>query len=188
MSYYPDISSGSTRSSVNLVTPVPKEANISATPRGHYPLALMMMREIHFHHSAISSPVHIYINLFLVDSTPTPALQRIHAPHFLYHNSNPSFNPMADTKESSTPVVEKTASIGHDEFAGTIETPELATADITYDRNGIKGILRSPFVCGAAMLASFGGFSFGYGTSRHARSAILYNLHIPHAQIKASSL
>lgn len=43
------------------------------------------------------------------------------------------------------------------------EAPEFADVEISYDSNGIKGILNSPFVCGAALLASFGGFSFGYG-------------------------
>ncbi|CAJ0547449.1 Ff.00g042030.m01.CDS01 [Fusarium sp. VM40] len=33
---------------------------------------------------------------------------------------------------------------------------------ISYDNNGISGILRSPYVFGAALLASFGGISFGY--------------------------
>lgn len=40
-----------------------------------------------------------------------------------------------------------------------------ADAPINYDVDGIKGIVRSPYVLGAALLASFGGFSFGYGTS-----------------------
>lgn len=37
------------------------------------------------------------------------------------------------------------------------------TAIISYDSNGLGGIVRSPYVLGAAALASFGGFSFGYG-------------------------
>ncbi|KAL6406878.1 hypothetical protein AUP68_09688 [Ilyonectria robusta] len=36
------------------------------------------------------------------------------------------------------------------------------TAIISYDSNGLGGIVRSPYVLGAAALASFGGFSFGY--------------------------
>lgn len=39
---------------------------------------------------------------------------------------------------------------------------EQSTAPISYDNNGISGIIRSPYVFGAALLASFGGFSFGY--------------------------
>lgn len=41
-----------------------------------------------------------------------------------------------------------------------------ADAPINYDSDGIKGIVRSPYVLGAALLASFGGFSFGYGKAR----------------------
>ncbi|KAM5344354.1 hypothetical protein ACJ41O_012891 [Fusarium nematophilum] len=37
-----------------------------------------------------------------------------------------------------------------------------STAIISYDNKGIGGIVRSPYVFGAALLASFGGFSFGY--------------------------
>lgn len=33
---------------------------------------------------------------------------------------------------------------------------------ISYDSHGISGIIRSPYVFGAALLASFDGFSFGY--------------------------
>ncbi|KAL2410963.1 High-affinity glucose transporter [Exophiala dermatitidis] len=36
------------------------------------------------------------------------------------------------------------------------------TTEISYDNTGISGIVRSPYVFGAALLASFGGFSFGY--------------------------
>lgn len=41
-------------------------------------------------------------------------------------------------------------------------THEQSTATISYDNKGISGIIRSPYVFGAALLASFGGFSFGY--------------------------
>ncbi|KAI1054499.1 hypothetical protein LB506_010703 [Fusarium annulatum] len=37
-----------------------------------------------------------------------------------------------------------------------------AEAAIEYDSNGLSGIVRSPYVLGAATLASLGGFSFGY--------------------------
>lgn len=36
--------------------------------------------------------------------------------------------------------------------------------EVQYDHAGIRGILHSPYVFGAGLLASFGGFSFGYGT------------------------
>ncbi|OAP61254.1 hypothetical protein AYL99_03455 [Fonsecaea erecta] len=62
-----------------------------------------------------------------------------------------------DAKGPTTPA----ESTNHEEYV------ELANhvlhADLTYDKEGIGGILRSPFVFGAALLASFGGFSFGYG-------------------------
>ncbi|KAK2600063.1 hypothetical protein QQS21_005227 [Conoideocrella luteorostrata] len=35
-------------------------------------------------------------------------------------------------------------------------------AELSYDNRGIASIARSPYVFGAALLASFGGFSFGY--------------------------
>lgn len=37
-----------------------------------------------------------------------------------------------------------------------------SSVEISYDSNGIGGLWRSPYVFGAALLASFGGFSFGY--------------------------
>lgn len=33
---------------------------------------------------------------------------------------------------------------------------------LNYGNNGLRGILQQPYVCGAAFLASMGGFSFGY--------------------------
>ena len=71
---------------------------------------------------------------------------------------------MADHKDVSASNVDNDPSYAHNEHK-TDEIRELATLDITYDSNGIKGFLHSPFVCGAALLASFGGFSFGYGRS-----------------------
>lgn len=54
----------------------------------------------------------------------------------------------------------------HDKAAIT-DGPEhlengVSNSEISYDNNGISGIVRSPYVFGAALLASFGGFSFGY--------------------------
>ncbi|KAH7136747.1 hypothetical protein B0J13DRAFT_677587 [Dactylonectria estremocensis] len=45
-----------------------------------------------------------------------------------------------------------------------VEDAEIrhGTEIISYDANGLSGIVRSPYVLGAAALASFGGFSFGY--------------------------
>ena len=46
---------------------------------------------------------------------------------------------------------------------------------VSYDNSGITGIIRSPYVFGAALLASFGGFSFGYGREppSHAVATLL---------------
>ncbi|KAM0213629.1 hypothetical protein ACHAQD_009282 [Fusarium lateritium] len=57
----------------------------------------------------------------------------------------------------------------HDVKADHLETPtahspngEVIFEDVSYGPNGIRGIMASPFVFGAASLASLGGFSFGY--------------------------
>lgn len=42
----------------------------------------------------------------------------------------------------------------------------ILSAQVQYDNGRIKDLVRSPYVFGAAMLASFGGFSFGYGKQR----------------------
>ncbi|CAI7636566.1 unnamed protein product [Penicillium manginii] len=73
---------------------------------------------------------------------------------------------MAETNDESTPSanklgVAKHESFAHDEHAKD-SAPEFADIDISYDSSGLKGIFNSPYVCGAALLASFGGFSFGY--------------------------
>ncbi|KAJ5675955.1 hypothetical protein N7462_008852 [Penicillium macrosclerotiorum] len=68
---------------------------------------------------------------------------------------------MSDTKDLSALTAGKDASFAHCEHTRD-DVPELATLEITYDESGIKGILKSPYVCGAALLASIGGFSFGY--------------------------
>lgn len=59
--------------------------------------------------------------------------------------------------------IHEKAETAHKEHAGE-ENLAFATEQITYDGSGLKGIIKSPFVFGAAVLASFGGFSFGYGT------------------------
>ena len=53
-------------------------------------------------------------------------------------------------------------SISHEEYNG-VQIQEVMERKLEYDTNGPAGILRSPYVFGAALLASFGGFSFGYG-------------------------
>lgn len=54
------------------------------------------------------------------------------------------------------------ANISHSEF-GSQRRGNLVV-HVEYDKEGLGGIIRSPYVFGAALLASFGGFSFGYGT------------------------
>ncbi|KAM0550290.1 hypothetical protein ACHAPJ_008960 [Fusarium lateritium] len=54
----------------------------------------------------------------------------------------------------------------HDKAANS-DGPEhledgITNTELSYDDNGLAGIIRSPYVFGAALLASFGGFSFGY--------------------------
>lgn len=51
----------------------------------------------------------------------------------------------------------------HDEFADESFLVMLSEP-VTYDDNkGIRELIHSPYILGAALLASFGGFSFGYG-------------------------
>jgi hypothetical protein len=52
----------------------------------------------------------------------------------------------------------------HDEYTGaaTTEPGVLLAEHVSYGPNGIRGIASSPYVFGAAFLASLGGFSFGY--------------------------
>lgn len=63
--------------------------------------------------------------------------------------------------------METKESLGHGKASDSqIEDSEIQVqvgAVISYDSNGLAGIVRSPYVLGAAALASFGGFSFGYG-------------------------
>lgn len=39
-----------------------------------------------------------------------------------------------------------------------------AVENVSYGPSGLKGLFTSPYVFGAAILASMGGFSFGYGS------------------------
>ncbi|KAK0661330.1 Hexose transporter HXT10 [Lasiodiplodia hormozganensis] len=44
----------------------------------------------------------------------------------------------------------------------TADLPDLMAEEVSYGRSGLRGLIDSPFVFGAAFLASLGGFSFGY--------------------------
>lgn len=41
--------------------------------------------------------------------------------------------------------------------------PVQSEVDLQYGKSGLRGLLDSPYVFGAAFIASMGGFSFGYG-------------------------
>lgn len=62
-----------------------------------------------------------------------------------------------DTNTKTDPV--QVDNVEHHEIQGSYSKSD---PNIDYDINGISGIIRSPYVFGAALLASFGGFSFGY--------------------------
>ncbi|PLB48585.1 MFS monosaccharide transporter [Aspergillus steynii IBT 23096] len=53
------------------------------------------------------------------------------------------------------------ASVAHNEYASDHALAVL-TAPVRYDNGQLRDITKSPYVFGAALLASFGGFSFGY--------------------------
>ena len=44
----------------------------------------------------------------------------------------------------------------------TAEFPDKLAEEVSYGSKGIRGLASSPYVFGAAFLASLGGFSFGY--------------------------
>lgn len=84
--------------------------------------------------------------------------------------------------------VEKRGVIEHPEHVEIADklTHHVAEEELRYSQGGIKGILKSPYVFGAALLASLGGFSFGYGNTP---SSIIPNLSlISQSQIKVSYL
>lgn len=66
--------------------------------------------------------------------------------------------------EDKTDDIGKPASSSHDEHANTGQDTFRPT-EIDYNDNSYFGTSHSPFVFAAALLASFGGFSFGYGMS-----------------------
>lgn len=65
------------------------------------------------------------------------------------------------SEDKSSP---KTLPFDHDEYADETILATLSTPVAYEEDKGIKGLANSPYVFGAAFLASFGGFSFGYGT------------------------
>lgn len=73
---------------------------------------------------------------------------------------------MGNPNDTRDVAERKQSDIQHAEFR-RLSVDHLA-AHVDYDNKGISGIIRSPYVFGAALLASFGGFSFGYGMLRLA--------------------
>ena len=60
---------------------------------------------------------------------------------------------------------DKVQDVVHSEMVARSHSKESNIPDydsISYGQNGIRGLLASPYVVGAAFLASLGGFSFGY--------------------------
>lgn len=53
--------------------------------------------------------------------------------------------------------------VAHEEYAGDRRASLQLQTTLEYEHSGPMGIIRSPYVFGAALLASLGGFSFGYG-------------------------
>lgn len=54
------------------------------------------------------------------------------------------------------------------EHASNGSSPDLClnpSVEVSYGESGIRGVVKSPYVFGAAFLASLGGFSFGYDQS-----------------------
>jgi hypothetical protein len=71
----------------------------------------------------------------------------------------------------------------------TIDVPVgIYADDISYGYSGIRGIIKSPYIFGAALLASMGGFSYGYGNiippnnpqSHHFLTFRRPRRHLPH--------
>ena len=59
-----------------------------------------------------------------------------------------------------------------------ISFAELAAEEVHYGYSGARAFLSSPYVFGAALLASMGGFSYGYGMSLLALSCPMRPEHI----------
>lgn len=71
-------------------------------------------------------------------------------------SKNKDAEPLKASHERSTEKIEDLA----DTELTTI--PSNAEGHVSYGKSGIAGLVESPYVLGAAFLASMGGFSFGY--------------------------
>lgn len=60
-------------------------------------------------------------------------------------------------------AIDKTDIEHHEDAAiKSEEITDILIENVSYGPNGIRGLISSPYVLGAAFLASLGGFSFGY--------------------------
>ncbi|MCJ1305505.1 hypothetical protein MMC08_008319 [Hypocenomyce scalaris] len=84
------------------------------------------------------------------------------------HNRVSILTPLAQTSPLGFSLSEKGLENGHVQHAENVQhEPSAALADVlaenvSYGPRGVSGLLSSPYVFGAAFLASLGGFSFGY--------------------------
>lgn len=69
---------------------------------------------------------------------------------------------MTETAKMQKEILDH-AAVSHHEYVPEHRDYTALRNVIEYDNAGPAGIIRSPYVFGAALLASFGGFSFGYG-------------------------
>ena len=66
------------------------------------------------------------------------------------------------TQGAPAPEDSVLASSEHEEGAAKILPQDAFAEDVAYGQDGLRGLLGSSYVFGAAFLASLGGFSFGY--------------------------
>ncbi|PWY62068.1 sugar transporter [Aspergillus eucalypticola CBS 122712] len=64
------------------------------------------------------------------------------------------------TKKEHPEELDKSSAV-HDEHADT-NAPALLSSEVKYDAGKLRDLIQNPYPFGAAFLASFGGFSFGY--------------------------
>ncbi|BCS04229.1 uncharacterized protein AKAW2_80030S [Aspergillus luchuensis] len=67
------------------------------------------------------------------------------------------------TKKEHPEELNKSSAV-HDEHAD-INALALLSSEVKYDAGKLRDLIHNPYAFGAAFLASFGGFSFGYGRS-----------------------
>lgn len=81
---------------------------------------------------------------------------------------------MSSGDDVPAPII-KDADISKEDFHHDEDQPGLSEGDegeviLSYGDGGLRGLARSPYVLGAAALASMGGFAFGYGDNLKPKS------------------